>query len=130
MSEETTALEVINYEEPEQEQQQHAKKKTTSKKKKPDRTVEELHNVTPGKMSDNEKKNYINTMREILSETEAAKESYMQNAQSAFNKAAYYEQRYKKLKQKAQHLIGFSRRAISTCHESVAMAGDLEEEEI
>lgn len=111
------------------EPEKESKAKPKSKKKtKTDRTVEELHNVVPGKMTDSEKKKYIQTMREVVSEIEASRDAYMQNAQSAYEKCNFYETKYNRLKTKATQLVSFQKRCMANAHESIIMAGTLEEE--
>ena len=106
-----------------QETQEKSKKATKKKNRKP----EELMNVTPGKMSDEEKKNHINYLREQLQDAEQQAHNFAQNAQSAYNKLSELEQRYNTLHNNALRALNFNKQAISTCYQSILMAGNFEE---
>lgn len=101
--------------------------RTRRRKPKPDRTLEQLHEATIRSMSESEMRKYIEALREANQELEQKTQSLTENCTSAYKKAQYWEGQYQQLRSKAAGLLHFAKQAISTCHNSIILAGGLDD---
>jgi|LSQX01.2.fsa_nt_gb uncharacterized coiled-coil DUF342 family protein len=86
------------------------------------RTVEELHNVHPKKMTPSEAIKYIQHLREECNKLNNQVQAYRENAEAAFRKVQYYEERYNALRDKAQTNLEYAKNAVRHCLTSVILA--------
>ena len=104
-------------------------KRTRAKRtpKMASRTIEQLHQLTPRTMTDAEKQKYIDALRDDNIFLTSQNQELNESCKSAFAKARAIEQQFHEYKNKARGLIHFHRQAISTCHNSILLAGNLED---
>lgn len=86
------------------------------------RTIEELHNVHPKKMTPSEAIKYIQYLREECNKLNNQMQAYRENAEAAFRKVQYYEERYNTLRDKAQTNFEYVKNAVRHCLTSVILA--------
>ena len=91
------------------------------------RTVEELHNVHPKKMTSSEAIKYIKHLREECNKLNNQVQAYRENTEAAFRKVQYYEERYNALRNKAQTNLEYAKNAVRHCLTSVILAAKLED---
>ena len=91
------------------------------------RTVEELHNVHPKKMTPSEAIKYIQYLREECNKLNNQVQAYRENAEAAFRKVQHYEERYNTLRDKAQTNLEYAKNAVRHCLTSVILAAKLED---
>lgn len=91
------------------------------------RTVEELHDVHPKKMTSPEAIKYIKHLREECNKLNNQVQAYQKNAEVAFRKVQYYEERYNALRNKAQTNLEYAKNAVRHCLTSVILAAKLED---
>lgn len=91
------------------------------------RTIEELHNVHPKKMTPSEAIKYIQHLREECNKLNNQMQAYRENAEAAFRKVQYYEERYNTLRDKAQTNLEYAKNAVRHCLTSVILAAKLED---
>ncbi len=91
------------------------------------RTVEELHNVHPKKMTPSEAIKYIQHLREECNKLNNQVQAYRENTEAAFRKVQYYEERYNALRNKAQTNLEYAKNAVRHCLTSVILAAKLED---
>lgn len=91
------------------------------------RTIEELHNVHPKKMTSSEAIKYIKHLREECNKLNNQVQAYRENTEAAFRKVQYYEERYNTLRDKAQTNLEYAKNAVRHCLTSVILAAKLED---
>ena len=91
------------------------------------RTIEELHNVHPKKMTSSEAIKYIKHLREECNKLNNQVQAYRENTEAAFRKVQYYEERYNALRNKAQTNLEYAKNAVRHCLTSVILAAKLED---
>lgn len=91
------------------------------------RTVEELHDVHPKKMTSSEAIKYIKHLREECNKLNNQVQAYQENTEAAFRKVQYYEERYNALRNKAQTNLEYAKNAVRHCLTSVILAAKLED---
>jgi len=91
------------------------------------RTIEELHNVHPKKMTPSEAIKYIQHLREECNKLNNQMQAYRENAEAAFRKVQYYEERYNTLRDRAQTNLEYAKNAVRHCLTSVILAAKLED---
>lgn len=91
------------------------------------RTVEELHNVHPKKMTPSEAIKYIQHLRKECNKLNNQVQAYRENTEAAFRKVQYYEERYNALRNKAQTNLEYAKNAVRHCLTSVILAAKLED---
>jgi len=91
------------------------------------RTIEELHNVHPKKMTPSEAIKYIQHLRKECNKLNNQVQAYRENAEAAFRKVQHYEERYNTLRDKAQTNLEYAKNAVRHCLTSVILAAKLED---
>jgi hypothetical protein len=91
------------------------------------RTVEELHDVHPKKMTSSEAVKYITHLRKECNKLNNQMQAYQENTEAAFRKVQYYEERYNALRNKAQTNLEYAKNAVRHCLTSVILAAKLED---
>lgn len=91
------------------------------------RTVKELHDVHPKKMTSSEAIKYIKHLREECNKLNNQVQAYRENTEAAFRKVQYYEERYNALRNKAQTNLEYAKNAVRHCLTSVILAAKLED---
>ena len=91
------------------------------------RTVEELHDVHPKKMTSSEAVKYITHLRKECNKLNNQVQAYRENTEAAFRKVQYYEERYNALRNKAQTNLEYAKNAVRHCLTSVILAAKLED---
>jgi len=91
------------------------------------RTVEELHDVHPKKMTSSEAIKYIKHLRGECNKLNNQVQAYQENTEAAFRKVQYYEERYNALRNKAQTNLEYAKNAVRHCLTSVILAAKLED---
>jgi hypothetical protein len=91
------------------------------------RTVEELHDVHPKKMTSSEAVKYITHLRKECNKLNNQMKAYQENTEAAFRKVRYYEERYNALRNKAQTNLEYAKNAVRHCLTSVILAAKLED---
>lgn len=91
------------------------------------RTVEELHDVHPKKMTSSEAVKYITHLRGECNKLNNQVQAYQENTEAAFRKVQYYEERYNALRNKAQTNLEYAKNAVRHCLTSVILAAKLED---
>jgi hypothetical protein len=91
------------------------------------RTVEELHDVHPKKMTSSEAVKYITHLRKECNKLNNQMQAYQENTEAAFRKVRYYEERYNALRNKAQTNLEYAKNAVRHCLTSVILAAKLED---
>jgi len=91
------------------------------------RTIEELHDVHPKKMTSPETIKYITHLRRECNKLNNQVQAYQENTEAAFRKVQYYEERYNALRNKAQTNLEYAKNAVRHCLTSVILAAKLED---
>ena len=91
------------------------------------KTIEELHNIHPKKMTPSEAIRYIKHLREECNKLSNQVQAYQENTEAAFHKVRYYEERYNALRNKAQTNLEYAKNAVRHCLTSVILAARLED---
>ncbi len=91
------------------------------------RTIEELHDVHPKKMTPSEAVKYITHLRKECNKLNNQVQAYRENTEAAFRKVQYYEERYNALRNKAQTNLEYAKNAVRHCLTSVILAAKLED---
>lgn len=91
------------------------------------RTIEELHNVHPKKMTPSEAIKYIQHLKEECNKLNNQVQAYRENTEAAFRKVQYYEERYNTLHNKVQSHLEYAKNAVRHCLTSVILAARLED---
>lgn len=91
------------------------------------RTIEELHNVHPKKMTPSEAIKYIQHLKEECNKLNNQMQAYRENAEAAFRKVQHYEERYNALLNKAQTNFEYAKNAVRHCLTSIILAAKLED---
>lgn len=110
------------------EEQAPVEKPKKSRKKKTERTDIELHEITPQRMTDSEKNKYILFLRKAYEEKEQRMALLDTNCKAAYDKCRFLEQNFANYKNIARAKLQFAKQAISTCHNSIILAGNIEED--
>lgn len=91
------------------------------------KTIEELHNIHPKKMTPSEAIRYIKHLREECNKLNNQVQAYRENTEAAFRKVQYYEERYNTLHNKVQSHLEYAKNAVRHCLTSVILAARLED---
>jgi hypothetical protein len=91
------------------------------------RTIEELHDIHPKKMTPSEAVKYITHLRGECNKLNNQVQAYQENTEAAFRKVQYYEERYNALRNKAQTNLEYAKNAVRHCLTSVILAAKLED---
>lgn len=111
--------------EPIQEPAPKPKKKRVRQEVRP---LAELDTASIRSMNDSEKNKYIEALRELSNDLTLKNAQLEQNCKSAYDKCRLMEQRFADFKNIARAKLQFAKQAIATCHNSIILAGNIEEE--
>jgi hypothetical protein len=101
------------------------KPKKRTKAAKP-RTIEELDYLAPKAMSEPEKIKYIEYLRTELVDQAGKIKMLEHNCDQAYEKVRCIEQNFADYKNQARAKLHFAKQAVSTCHNSLVIMGNLE----
>lgn len=101
--------------------------KVVKAEKVKNRPVNELHNVNPRSMTDPERVNYINTLRAEVNDIAVKNQMLEHNCDLAYERVRQAEQKYTDYRTKALAKLQFAKQAVSTCHNSIIIMGNMEE---
>lgn len=105
-----------------------APKPRKRKQKQEVRNLAELNTASTRSMNDTEKNKYIEALRTIVEDLTVQNTQLDLNCKTAYEKCRVLEQRFANYKNVARAKLQFAKQAISTCHNSIILAGNIEEE--
>jgi hypothetical protein len=86
---------------------------------KTNRTVEELEDIAPAKMSDNEKNQYITYCRAIIGQKTAQLQNLDETARKVFDRGSTAERNYTELKDRVERDMQLIRSGVTIMAESI-----------
>jgi hypothetical protein len=101
---------------------------TVKKLKVTKRTIEQLHEITPNKMTDAERIDYIKALREENNKLAYQADAFKKNAEAAFDQYRNLQQKFEDFKVKARAKINWARQCVEHARTSIILAGDIEED--
>ena len=104
------------------------KTKTKKTKTKKNRTFKELDAIAPRYMSEAEMRKYITELRTEYRMIVTKAEALDKNCTLAYEQFRFVEQQFADYKNKARAKLHFAKQAVSTCYNSIILAGIIEEE--
>jgi hypothetical protein len=101
--------------------------KTATAKKAVKRSIEDLHNLNPSKMTDAEKNDYIKALREENTLLVNKANAFENNCKSAYEQHRQLNQKYSDLKTQAVAKLNWAKQCVDHCRTAIILAGNLEE---
>ena len=97
------------------------------KKKTDTRTIEELHDIAPEKMTDKEKNSYIKAAREHVHFLQQTNDTLDQQVKQRFEDNRIRNQEFEQYRNKTKGRMGYLLKLISTMHDAAMLGARMED---